>query len=149
MNNHENDESPHFGRAVFNALPLPAFIVDDDVRILAYNAAAEKLLGVAPKSSLRRRGGEVLHCLCAGPLGCGQAKPCKNCIIRNSVKDAISGRNTRRKFYELSLRGSRGVTPVSLLVTANLLPESQPPQVLLILENMAETAQLYRRHCLG
>jgi len=36
--------------------------------------------------------------------------------------------------------------PVSLLVTASLLPDTQTPQVLLILENVAETVRLCKRH---
>jgi len=131
-----------FSRAIFDALPLAAFIVDEDVRILDFNTEAEKLLGTVPKSSLWRRGGEVLHCVYAERLGCGQSKPCKNCIIRNSVKDAIGGLNTRRKFYQAELRGNCGSLSVKLFVTARRLPDTATPQALLILENVGETVRL-------
>lgn len=134
-----------FWRAIFDALPLPAFIVDEDVHILGFNAEAEKLLGPAPKSSLWRRGGEVLHCVYAERLGCGHAKPCKNCIIRNSVQDAIKGLNTHRKYFQADLRGNRGVHTLNLFVTAHLLPDTAPPQALLILENAGETVRLYHQ----
>jgi PAS domain-containing protein len=133
-------------RAVFDALPLPAFIVDDDVHILDYNNEAEKLLGAAPKSSLWRHGGDVLHCVYAERLGCGQSKPCKNCLIRNSVKDAIGGLDTRRRFYLAELRGNRGFVSASLFITARRLPEATTPQAVLILENVGETLRLYRQH---
>jgi PAS domain-containing protein len=141
-----NKQKPQYWRAIFDALPLAAFIVDEDVRVLNFNAEAEKLLGSAPKSSLRRRGGEVLHCVYAETVGCGKSKPCQNCIIRNSVKDAIQGLDTHRKFYQAELRGSRGPVPISLLVTASRLPDTAPPQALLILENVAETVRLYNQH---
>jgi PAS domain-containing protein len=128
-----------FWRAIFDALPLPAFIVDEDVRILDFNPAAEKLLGTAPKSSLWRRGGEVLHCVYAERVGCGKSKPCKTCIVRNSVKDAIQGLDTRRKYYHVELLGSRGAAPVNLFVTTHRLPGTETPQALLILENVGET----------
>ena len=133
-------------RVIFDALPLPAFIVDEDVRIMDFNTAAEKLLGFAPKSALRRRGGEVFHCVQAGKAGCGKSKPCKNCAIRNSVADAIKGLNTRRKFCQPELRDSRGVVPVSLFVTTSLLPETSPLQALLVLEDVAETVRIYNSH---
>lgn len=140
MNSQAKDELPvHLGRAFFDAVSVPAFIVDEDVRILDYNAAGEKLLGFAPKSALRRRGGEVLHCVYAATLGCGKAKPCKRCIIRNSVKAAAKGKIINRKFHEAQLRHSRGVMTVSLLVSASLLPDTETPQVLLVLENVVET----------
>ena len=134
-----------FWRAFFDALPLPAFIVDEDVRILDFNSEAAKLLGPAPKSSLWRRGGEVLHCVYAERLGCGQSKPCQNCIIRNSVKAATEGLDTRRKFYQAELRGSRGAVSVNLFVTARRLPDTRTPQALLILENVKETVRLYHQ----
>jgi PAS domain-containing protein len=141
-----NKQKAQYWRAIFDALPLPAFIVDEDVRMLDFNAEAEKLLGAAPKSALRRRGGEVLHCVYAESVGCGKSKPCKNCIIRNGVNDSIQGLDTRRKFHQAELRGSRGPVPVSLLVTASRLPDTAPPQVLLILENVAEAVRLYNQH---
>jgi PAS domain-containing protein len=141
-----NKQKAQYWRAIFDALPLPAFIVDEDLRVLDFNAEAEKLLGAAPKSALRRRGGEVLHCVYAESVGCGKSKPCKSCIIRNSVKAAIEGLDTRRKFYQAELRGSRGPVPISLLVTASRLPDTATPQALIILENVAETVRLYNQH---
>jgi len=142
----QDEPQARFGRAVFDAVPLAAFMVDGDVRILEFNAAAEAFLGFAPRASLRRRGGEVFHCVHAGPNGCGKSKACQNCLIRTSVKAAINGKDIRRKFGQVELRGSRGAVPVSLLVTASLLPDTQTPQVLLILENVAETVRLCKRH---
>ncbi len=139
------DSQAHWGRAIFDAFPLPAFIVDEDVRILDFNVAAEAFLGAAPRSALRRRGGEVLHCVCAGTAGCGKSKSCKSCLIRNSVRAALNGEDACRKFCHAELRGSRGPVPVNLLVTACLLPETKMPQVLLVLENVAETVRLCKR----
>ena len=141
-----NKQKAQYWRAIFDALPLPAFIVDEDLRVLDFNAEAEKLLGAAPKSALRRRGGEVLHCVYAESVGCGKSKPCKSCIIRNSVKDAIGGLDTRRKYHQAELRGSRSSVPISLLVTASRLPDTATPQALIILENVAETVRLYNQH---
>jgi PAS domain-containing protein len=141
-----NQSSEPFWRAIFDALPLPAFIVDEDMRILDFNVEAETMLGSAPKSCLRRRGGDVLHCLYAEQLGCGQTKLCKKCLIRNAVKTAMEGVETHRKHFQAQLRGSRGAMSVNLLVTARHLPATGPtPQALLILENVEETVRRHHR----
>jgi PAS domain-containing protein len=147
MNRHPKDQSKTpLWRVHFDAVPLAAFIVDEAVRILDFNPAAEALLGFAPRSSLHRRGGEVFHCIYAEKVGCGKSKLCKNCIIRNSVQSALAGESPQRKFHQAELRGSRGVVSVGLLVTASLLPGTETPQVLLFLENVAETVSLSKRH---
>jgi PAS domain-containing protein len=147
MNHHPKSEpKTPVWRVLFDAVPLAAFIVDEDVRILDFNPAAAALLGFAPRSSLRRRGGEVLHCVYAATAGCGKSRLCKKCIIRSSVQSALAGENPQRKFHQAELRGSRGVVSVGLLVTASLLPGTETPQVLLFLENVAETVSLSKRH---
>jgi PAS domain-containing protein len=137
---------PQFWRSIFDALPLPAFVMDEDVRIMNFNTEAEKLLGHAPRSSLWRRGGEVLHCVYAEKTGCGKSKPCRQCLIRNSVKDAIGGLDTHRRFFQARLANNRGPVTVNLFVTARRLPETEPPQALLILENLGETLRLYEQY---
>ena len=70
-------------RTVFDAMPSLIFVVDNDVRIQEYNAAAADLLTAKRSTILKRRGGEVLHCLHAAeaPEGCGWAPFCKDCVI--------------------------------------------------------------------
>jgi PAS domain-containing protein len=147
MNQRETHEpKDRLWRAIFDAIPHPAFIVDEDVRIQNFNVEAEKLLGAAPKSSLWQRGGEALHCIYAGELGCGKSAACKRCVIRHSIKNAFNGLDTRRKYHEVELRGSRGRTPVILFVTVRRLPDTKIPQAILILENLKETVRLYKQH---
>ena len=52
-----------FHRLLFDAMPMPVFVVDKDVCIFDYNAAAARLLGKDKKLVIRRRGGEVLNCV--------------------------------------------------------------------------------------
>ena len=55
------DEGLH--RVLFDAMPLPVFVVDEDVNILEYNAAAARLLDQNMLPGEHRRGGDVLRCL--------------------------------------------------------------------------------------
>lgn len=138
--------SDRLWRTIFDAIPHPAFIMDEDMRVRNFNLEAEKLLGSAPRSALWQRGGEALHCIYAGKLGCGKSPACKQCSIRTSVKNAFSGLNTHRKYFEAELRSNRKRTPVSMFVSVQLIPDTQVPQVLVILENLKETLQIYKQH---
>jgi PAS domain-containing protein len=131
----ERDEQRiQYLRAIFDGFPVPAFVVDDDVNIHDFNTAAEALLGPEPATALFRRGGEALHCIHSEMHGCGKAEPCQDCVIRNSVRKAISTQATLREFHPAKLRTSTGVANIELLVTTHLLPYTEEPRVLVILE---------------
>ena len=145
MNHAATDEfKAQYLRAVFDSIPHPAFIVDEDVRILDFNLAAEPFLGPEPASALHQRGGEALHCLHAGPQGCGKAAHCRDCIIRNSVRKALAGMGVSRELHRAELRTGEGVAPIELLVTTGLLPYTNTPCAMLILEDLSATLALSR-----
>jgi PAS domain-containing protein len=99
-----------FHRVVFDAVPIPVFVVDNDVTVLEYNAAAAQFLGGQKHFLLRRRGGDVLHCVHSSDSaeGCGRGLACPDCIIRKSVRAAARGRRVTRRWAELDLvKGGR------------------------------------------
>ncbi len=132
------EQKAQYLRAIFDAIPIPAFIVDSDVRIRDLNTAAEQFLGPDPATALYCRGGEALGCIHSEPHGCGQADPCKSCVIRDSVRKAVKGRSTCREMHLAELRTQAGTIQVDLLVTASLLPYTDTPSALLILEDVTE-----------
>jgi PAS domain-containing protein len=125
-------------RAVFDAIPLPAFIVDGDVRIHDFNTAAEQFLGPEPATALHLRGGEAIHCIHSEPSGCGQAAFCEQCVIRSSVSRVMEAQSTCRELHCAELRTAAGVRPIQLLVTTALLPYTAPPKALLLLEGVTQ-----------
>jgi PAS domain-containing protein len=132
--------------ALLEALPVAAFIVDGDVRILEFNAAAEKLLGVFPKAAIQRRHGDAVHCVCSEHLGCGQSANCTECILRNSVKSALNGIPSQRKFFRSERRHDGRIEQVSFFLTAHKLPSNGTATAILILEEADETARLCGVH---
>ena len=88
-----------FHRMLFDAMPLPVFVVDEDVHIMECNAAATRLFGPDKQMILKRRGGEVLHCVNAKkvPEGCGHAPACHDCPVRNAVQAAARGQCVTRR----------------------------------------------------
>lgn len=137
----QEDRAQYF-RAIFDAIPLPAFIVDADVRIQDFNSAAEQLLGPYPAEALSCRGGDALHCIHSEAHGCGHGERCPDCVIRNSVSKAVSGKSVLRELHWAQFRTESGTVPLNLLVTTSLLPYMDPPRALLVLEDV--TARVKR-----
>jgi PAS domain-containing protein len=125
-------------RVLFDAMPMPVFVVDEDVSLLEYNAAAARLLGDDKQPVLHRRGGDVLHCLQAleAPGGCGRASACADCVVRQAVQSALSGHPITRAWtsLETSIQGRCRV--VDLRVTARSFTYGRQTMVLLILEGL-------------
>jgi hypothetical protein len=129
---------------LLNAIPVPMFIVDGDVRILDLNSAASKAFGLQKEAIHSRRGGEVLDCLHSHevPEGCGHAPACRNCVIRNSVSrclDAVATTQRRMKFVTGSAPKK---AELELLISASPLPAAGQDAVLLIVEDITEISRL-------
>jgi hypothetical protein len=139
----QNDlEKQRYWRSIFDTIPLPTFVVDEDVRIQDYNTAAALLLGPEPELALHSLGGEALHCFQAEAKGCGRSEPCRDCVIRNSVRIAISGKVTHRETHRVELLSQGKTVVIDLLVTATPLPDAAGPRVLLLLEDISELLTL-------
>ena len=129
-------------RAIFDAIPLPTFIVDEDVRIQDYNAAGAQLLGPEPRLALLHRGGDALHCIHSEANGCGHSEPCQDCVIRNSVNGLFAGGGTHRLTHKAELRSGGNTLVIDLLVTATRFPDPEARRALLILEDVSELLSL-------
>jgi hypothetical protein len=138
--------APDMLRAVFDALPSLIFIVDEDVRIQEYNAAAAEILLAGRMTVLKQRAGEVLHCLhsTAVAAGCGQAPFCERCIIRGSVKEVFQGKRVvrQRARLELSKNGVRSEMYAMITVSPFLFQERA--HALLVIEDISELAEFLR-----
>lgn len=133
-------------RAVFDALPSLVFVVDQDVRIQEYNAAASDLLIAERMTVIKQRAGEMLHCVHSSevPEGCGRAPDCRNCIIRNSVMEAFQGNRVvrRRSRFEI-IRDGKKIEIYALITTCPFSFEDRS-LALLVIEDFSEIAELHR-----
>jgi hypothetical protein len=135
-------------RSLFDAVPSPVLIVDEEVRIRDYNIAGAALLGPDRKSHLLKRGGEVLHCVHSyeDPEGCGHSGFCSDCVVRDSVGEVLRGEAAFRRTAKMGMRHEPGgeVTEVDLLLTAAPFLYQGKTLVLLILEDITELTLLRR-----
>lgn len=140
-----SDQSPQFLLEVLNAIPIPIFLVDRDAAVVACNQAGADLAHDRSEKILRRRAGEVLHCINSSltPGGCGHARPCGECVIRSAVNESFAGRRTVRKKTRMILVGDTDKEICHLLVTCSPLhPDASSALGLLILEDVSAVIAL-------
>jgi len=69
-----------------DSLPLPVFMVDGNVEVIAVNSRACAVLGKKNAELIHHLGGNVFECQYARlPLGCGRTIHCSGCTIRKAV----------------------------------------------------------------
>jgi hypothetical protein len=131
-----------FLKTVCSIMPVPVFVTDDDVNVIFANPMSRKILNLGGEDITGRRGGEVLVCLNALEKGCGKSEFCSSCIIRNSVNEAIKGKETLRKKTKMKVLRNGEMEQIYLLVTASPFEYENRKLALLILENINELIQL-------
>jgi PAS domain-containing protein len=137
-----DQDKAHYLRTLFDTIPLPTFVVDADVVIQDYNAAAAAMLGPNPERVLHQRGGDAWHCVGAGSRGCGHGLHCGTCVVRSSVRRAMLGSASHRQMHKAELRTPSGTASVNMLITTAPLKYNGASHVLLMLEDVSELVTL-------
>jgi len=115
----------------FDALPLPAFVVDRDSYIIDFNLAGARLLERVGCAVMRLRGGEELECVHAAPA-------CPECISHNFVREVFEGGRPVRKKGRMRLARDGQTREQDFLITVAPIPGEVEPVALLILDDAAE-----------
>ncbi|MCB2227247.1 MAG: hypothetical protein KQH53_11270 [Desulfarculaceae bacterium] len=139
----ENALGGDFNRAVYDAVPAPIMVVDQDVLIIDHNLAGGDLLS-SQGGGNGQRAGEALGCLHAGETdqGCGRSPSCPQCVVRGSVERCFAQGTVTRQKARLGLQSGGETVPAYLLVTAAPLVYRGRDLALLILEDIGELVEL-------
>ncbi|MDA8432757.1 MAG: PAS domain-containing protein [Nitrospiraceae bacterium] len=131
-----------FLRNIFDAIPSPFFVVDDEVRILYRNSAAAAITG--GEEIIMERGGDVLECIHSkeSAEGCGHAGSCRDCVVRNSVGEAIRGKKVHRRKTRMTFERDGETEDIHYLVTTSPFRHGGRDYSLLILEDISELFEL-------
>lgn len=136
-----------FGNAAFmrhalDAIPAMVMVTDEDARILYRNLAARELLSGGKIYGTRV--GEVMHCIHSEdvPEGCGHGPRCGDCVVRNSVTAAFSGKRVRRQRTDVSVKTRARSLVVPALVSASPFTFEGKLHALLVIEDISELAEL-------
>jgi hypothetical protein len=131
-------------RAVLDAMPLPVFVIDRDLRVVDRNEAGAKFLGDAAAGLRHRLPGDILHCVVAlsSPGGCGTGAACADCVLRGAVAASLALDAPVRRHGTLERKSESGPKKLHLFVTAAGIPGADPALRLLILEDFTEFLEL-------
>jgi PAS domain-containing protein len=128
---------------VFDTLPLPAFVVDQDFNIIDFNLAGAKLLDRVPFAVLRLRGGQQLQCIhTTGAADGAPTDACQECIVKTFVREVFDGAKACRKTGRVRLMGNGKETEVEFLITVAPIADESGPMALLILDDAQELSAL-------
>jgi hypothetical protein len=128
---------------VFDALPLPAFVVDHDFNVIDFNFAGSKLLDRIPFAVLRLRGDEQQQCVHSTEGADGLATAaCQECLVKNFVRDVFGEAKSGRKTGRLRLAEDGNAAEVDFLITVASVSDEAEPLAVLILDDAAELSTL-------
>ncbi|MBU2455205.1 MAG: hypothetical protein KJ668_18005 [Proteobacteria bacterium] len=85
--------------AVLASTPLVIMLMDREKRVKMVSDAVLQFTHRKAENILGLRGGEVLRCVhhIDDPEGCGSGPACDTCIVRNTVTDTLTTRNSHHK----------------------------------------------------
>ncbi len=129
-----------FMRHALDAIPSIVLVTDEDVRILYRNKAGRDI--IKGERIYRKRAGDIMHCLHSAdsPGGCGTGPHCADCVLRNSVNTAFSGKAVRREPTDITLLTGEKQTRIRALVSASPFSFEGSLYSLLVIENISELA---------
>jgi hypothetical protein len=127
-------------QTILNAIPIPAFVVDEDVAIFDLNRSATQFCGQDRDAAYLRRGGDILRCLNANdvPEGCGRGPFCRNCVIRNSVRKCLEAQTVSRKVMHLQIVSEQTAKEIPVLITASPMLSGGVKLALVMVEDITD-----------
>ena len=128
---------------VFDAMPLPAYVVDHDFNIIEFNLAGARLLDRVPFAVLRLGGGRQLQCVHSSETADGKAtQACEECMVKNFVRDVFGKVESHRNTGRVRVTGEGSTVDMDFLVTVAPIFDESEPLALLILDDAAELSAL-------
>jgi hypothetical protein len=129
-----------FHNALFQAVPVPILVVDNQLDIWEYNAEAARCLAAKGNDQKRRRIGQALNCTHARAniTACGQAAPCSDCTIYWAVRAAAEGQQIRRQWARINIGDDGKPAKTSLQISSAPFVFGQYRLVLLLLEGLGD-----------
>ncbi len=136
-----------FLKNLFESIPCGVLIVDQDRRVKAINNVVEQTFGIPEAEAINKRGGEALHCIHAvkSPEGCGYAEECRECEVRKTALEALSGNKIHRKKAKVQLLVDGKSRDLQFLVSAAPIKYDGERMAVVLLEDMTELSTLRRR----
>lgn len=129
-------------RHALDAIPSLVMVTDEDVRIVYRNEAAKALL--EGEKLYGSRAGDIMHCVHSTDAegGCGQGPHCADCLVRNSVKDAFSGKKVYRQRADITIQADKKILNIPALISVSPFSFEERLYSLMVIEDISELAEL-------
>ena len=134
-------KNAEFYQAVLNAMPMPVFILDDELRVRHLNRSAQQFFELGQDPSLNGVAGELLQCLYANG-GCGHAGQCENCVVRQAAQSRGNNENVIRRRLKFSTKRAGRIRELEMLLTATATTYDGSAFTLMVLEDITELTML-------
>ena len=105
-----------FHTRLFEAIPLPIFVLDRDHSIVDFNDAAVSIADPITLSALRPSG-HALNCVHAQKHVCGTIPACGTCGIRAAITEGFASDATGRRTVHMNVIRHNEVVSVEFVVT--------------------------------
>lgn len=125
--------------AIYQNAPLFMLLVDHERRVHRMNGLALAMSGRIQEEVVGLRGGEAMRCFIAhdDPKGCGFSEACKECKIRNAVRDTFrTGSNIQGLETQFPYMGEGEVVYMWVLVSTVYLPLPRRNMVLVCMQDI-------------
>jgi len=131
-----------FMRHALDAIPSLVLVTDDDMRILYRNRAAQDLL--KGEAIYGNKAGDIMHCIHStdSAEGCGKGPHCAECVVRNSVNSAFTGRKIYRQRTDITVRTGEKTLVIPALISASPFSFEGKLYSLLVIDDISELAEL-------
>ena len=131
-------------RKILNLIPIPVFVMDNNLVFIDANTQAERFIGKRSDFISSRLCGDILHCRHAleSGGGCGTMEICSKCVIRNAVQGSYEGKRVFRERYRMQVQRDGTADQIHLLVTAEPFDMGEKVYSLLTLEDVTELVRL-------
>lgn len=129
---------------IIDSIPSIVFIVDENVRLIYWNRAGASILRDTFEELFQQKTGDVLGCINAleSDGGCGTSSGCKDCLLRNAVREVYVGNKVLREQTSLLKKIGETITSIPVLITASPIELGGKKYALIFMEDIGELVQL-------
>ena len=135
--------SATFHETIFDSVPTPIFVVDKELRVLDFNAAAGEFWSGLVRSEPYVKPGDCLKCVHAAADcgGCGASAACDDCELRRCVRQSLRDNRTFRMLGRMHLLHSGRPVETHFLIRTAPLESAAGSLALLMLEDVTDLVQ--------
>lgn len=141
-------ESEEQLEAIFNSVPMQLILVDQNLGIVNMNQYAVDSLGKSLDDIYLHQPGDVLCCINSfnNEGGCGHHRNCKNCMVRESIRQTF---NTQKSFRKIETKVNYAKESESLsrdiLLSTSYINIGVKALVLVSIDDISEKKELERK----